>query len=243
MRAEPHFVVVHREMRHRAAELEEFLAGVAVALVLLHGVLDRLLGEAVLQLERGDRNAVDEQAEVERPLGLVAAVAELARDREAVLRVAFGSGGVAGRRCAIEEFDVMRPVLDPLAEHIDDTALANLALQPGQEFTPRRTPFGQRQRLGGLRLRRLQERRELDPINTELAVVVLGIAADPACSAIAARRFYDAAFFRRIARMTGERRADQAFQSSLGGIGGHASALFKWRPPSIPQAPSRLPQR
>ena len=69
VRAEPHLVVVHREVRHRAAELEELLAGGAVALVLLHGVLDRLLGETVLQLEGGYRQTIDEQAEVERPLG------------------------------------------------------------------------------------------------------------------------------------------------------------------------------
>ena len=50
----------------------------------------------------------------------------------------------------------------------------------GQELAPRRTPFVQPQRLGGLRLRGLQEYRELDPIDTELAVVVLGIAANPA---------------------------------------------------------------
>ena len=107
VRAKPHLVVIHGEVRHRAAELEQLLAGVAVALVLLHGVLDRLLGETVLQLECGDRQAVDEQADVKRPMGLVAAVAELARDREAVLGVAFSGEGVAGRRCAIEKFDVM----------------------------------------------------------------------------------------------------------------------------------------
>ena len=71
-----------------AAELEQQLARVAVALVLLDGVLDGLLGEAVLQLEGGDRQAVDEQAQVERELRLVRAVAELARDAEAVAREA-----------------------------------------------------------------------------------------------------------------------------------------------------------
>ena len=58
--------------------------GIAVALVLLDGVLGRLLGEVVLELEGGDRQAVDEEPEVERELGLVAAVAELAGDAEAV---------------------------------------------------------------------------------------------------------------------------------------------------------------
>ena len=91
MRAEAHLVIVHGEVHHAAAELEELLARVAVALVLLDGVLDRLLGQAVLQLEGGDRQAVDEEAEVERELRLVAAVAELAGDAEAV-------GGVARLR-------------------------------------------------------------------------------------------------------------------------------------------------
>ncbi len=84
VRAEAHLVVVHGEVHDAAAELEELLARVAVALVLLDGVVDRLLGQAVLQLEGGDRQAVDEEAEVERALRLVAAVAELARDAEAV---------------------------------------------------------------------------------------------------------------------------------------------------------------
>ena len=79
-------LVVDGEVDHAAAELEEQLARVAVALVLLDGVLDRLLGEAVLQLEGGDRQAVDEQAEVERELRLVAAVAQLPGDAEAVRR-------------------------------------------------------------------------------------------------------------------------------------------------------------
>ena len=64
--AHPHLAVVHREVHHAAAELEQPLARVAVALVLLDRVLDRLLGQAVLQLEGGDRQAVDEQAQVER---------------------------------------------------------------------------------------------------------------------------------------------------------------------------------
>ena len=131
MRAKPHFVLIHREVRHAASELEEFLAGVAVALVLFHGVLNRLLGETVLQLERGNRQAVDEQTEIECELSLVTAVAELACDREAVLGVAFSSDGIAGRRRTVEEFDVMRPILDPLAEHVDHAAPADLALEAG----------------------------------------------------------------------------------------------------------------
>ena len=58
-------LVVHGKMNDAATELEEQLTRVAVALVLLDGVVHRLLGEAVLELEGGDGQAVDEQAQVE----------------------------------------------------------------------------------------------------------------------------------------------------------------------------------
>ena len=180
VRAEAHLVLVHREVHHAAAELEQLLARVAVALVLLDGVGDRLLGQAVLQLEGGDRQAVDEQAQVERALRLVAAVAELARDAEAVGRVALGGLGVARRRRAVEEVDVVRAVLDPVAQHVDDAALADLALQPREELAPRRAVLAEVERLGDVRLRLAQEGRELREVDAVLAVVVLGRAADPA---------------------------------------------------------------
>ena len=75
-------LVVHGEVDHAAAELEQQLARVAVALVLLDGVLDGLLGQAVLELERRDRQAVDEERQIERMRRLVAAVAKLAGDAE-----------------------------------------------------------------------------------------------------------------------------------------------------------------
>ena len=130
----PHLAVVHREMHHAAAELEQPLARVAVAPVLLDGVLDGLLGEAVLQLEGGDGQAVDEQAQIERAARLVRAVGELARDREAVLRVQRLGLGVARRRRAVEQIEVQRPVLHALAQHVDDAALADLAGEAGQEL-------------------------------------------------------------------------------------------------------------
>ena len=96
MGTHPHLAVIDGEVDHAAPELEQALAGIAVALVLLDGVGDRLLGQAVLELERRDRQAVDEQPEVEGELRLVAAVAELAGDAEAVLGVPLRRGRVAG---------------------------------------------------------------------------------------------------------------------------------------------------
>ena len=75
MRAELHLVVVHREVGEAAAKLEEPLSRIAVPLVLLYGVVHRLLGQAVLQLEGGDGQTVDEQAQVQGKLRVVVAVA------------------------------------------------------------------------------------------------------------------------------------------------------------------------
>ena len=51
MRAEPHLLVVDREVRHAATQLEQVFPRVAVSLVLLLGIGHSLLREAVLQLE------------------------------------------------------------------------------------------------------------------------------------------------------------------------------------------------
>src|SRR6185312_1889956 len=132
--AEHHLGVVHGEMGEAAAEFEQLLARVAVTPVLLDGVLDGLLGQAVLELEGGDRQAVDEQRKIERVGGVVAAVAQLSGDGKTVQREELGGPAVAGRRRAVEQVYVMRTVLDPVPKHVDDAALADLALQPGKKL-------------------------------------------------------------------------------------------------------------
>ena len=222
--AEAHVALVHREVGHAAAELEQLLAGVAVILVLPHRIVNGLLGEAVLQLEREDRQAVDEEPDVERPLGVVAAVAELPDDGEAVLLEALLRPHVPGRRRAVEQVQVVRAVSDAVAQHVDGAALGDLALQPGEERAPRLPVLVERQRFGGVRLGGLQECRELDPIDAELAVVVVGIAAAPARAAVAGAGLRCPALLRWIAGMAGQRRADQAFEAAFAGVGRHTAA-------------------
>ena len=48
---ELHLVVVDGEVNQAASQLDELLTGVPLALVLLDGLIHRLLGQAVLQLE------------------------------------------------------------------------------------------------------------------------------------------------------------------------------------------------
>ena len=199
--AELHLALIHREVRDAAPELEQLLARVAILLVLQHRVVRRLLGEAVLQLEREHRQPVDEQPDVQRPLRLVPAVAKLPGNREPVLRESLLRLWVVLRGRAVEQIQLQRPVSDPVAQHVDRAALGNLALQPSQERTPRRTVLGQRQRVGSLRLRVPQKGRELHQVDTVLPVVVVEAATAPPDPAVTRRRVGYGALGRRIARM------------------------------------------
>ena len=74
-------------MDDTATEGEQRLARVAVAAVLLDGVFDRLLGQAVLLLKRRNRQTVDEQAQVQRAPRLIAAVRKLPSYAESIAGV------------------------------------------------------------------------------------------------------------------------------------------------------------
>ena len=98
-------------MGQAAAEPEQGLVGVAVPLVLFDGVGGRLFGEAVFELEGGDRQPVDKEAEVERELGVIAAVVELPGHAEAVLPVEPVGCGVVRGGGAVEEVETVFAVV------------------------------------------------------------------------------------------------------------------------------------
>ena len=67
-------------MHNAAAELEKPFAWVTVAFVLLDSVLDRLLCQAILELEGCDGQPIYEQAQIERTARLIHAIRKLARN-------------------------------------------------------------------------------------------------------------------------------------------------------------------
>jgi hypothetical protein len=77
---------------HQRPTAESDVGRVAIGSVLVLGVLDGLVREGVLQLGRRDRDAVDEEAQVEGPRRR-RLVRELARDCEAVGEVSLGQLG------------------------------------------------------------------------------------------------------------------------------------------------------
>ena len=87
--------------------------------------------------------------------------------------------GVARRGRAVEQVDVVRAVLDALAQHVDDAALGDLALQPGQELLAGRRVVGKVEGLGEAGLGCVQEALKLTNIYAIGTVIRLGVAANP----------------------------------------------------------------
>ena len=219
--AEVDLVLVDREVRHAAPEPEEGLARVAVPPVLQDGVVEGLLRETVLQLEGEDGEPVDEEPDVERALGIVPAVPELASDAELVLEEAPLGRRVLGGRRAIEEVEVVGAVLDPVAQDIDGAALADLALEAGEKLAACGAVFVEADSGSGVRLGGVEEGAELDQVDAVLAVVVVMVAGGPADAAVRGRTFPDGAAGRGIARVAGQGLADEPFEAAFGEVGRH----------------------
>jgi hypothetical protein len=123
--AELHLLFIHGEVHQAAGEGEQGLAGIAILFVLLNGVTDVLTGEVVLELKRGQRQAVDEQGQIEDAAALVAAVGELAGEAEAVLGEPLSGAGIARGGGAVEELDLVGAMANALAQHLHQAALAD----------------------------------------------------------------------------------------------------------------------
>ena len=219
--AEVHLLLVHREVRHAAPQLEEFLPGLAVPLVLLDGVFDGLLGEAVLQLEGGQGQAVDEQRQVEGAPGLVVAVVELPGDAEAVRGVLLHGLRVVRRRRAVEQLDVVPLVLEAVPQHVDGAVLADLPLEPGQELAPGRAVGLQLEGLGDLRLSGHEEAPELHQVYAVARVVVPRATQQPPRAAGHRSRSLRRLVLRHQGlRAAGHGADDGGFEAVFAGVGG-----------------------
>ena len=213
-------------MHHAAAKLKKLLARVAVAAVLLHRVLDGLLGEAVFQLEGGDRQAVDKQAQIERAACFVVTVGELARDRKTILGVQRLCLGVALGGCAVEQIEMPgRMMLNALAQYVDDAALADLGRDATEKFEAVDVlgviGIGHCQLLEGLGLGDAQESEELRHVKRVGAVVILCAACEVASAAVGRGRFGDPVRHDGKAIHAGHVAHDERFESLFAGVRGH----------------------
>ncbi|OPY88471.1 MAG: hypothetical protein A4E72_01337 [Syntrophus sp. PtaU1.Bin208] len=115
MGAHPHLVVVQGKMNGAAAELKEQFLFVAVASVLLDGVVHRLLGEPVFQFKGGNGKAVDEDRHVQGEGRFAFAVAERSRHAEDIGCKPFSGLHIARSRSSVEKVDGGRTMFDAAA--------------------------------------------------------------------------------------------------------------------------------
>ena len=131
-------VGIDREVHERAPPERDVLR-IAVLSVLLDRVLDGLAGEVVLQLRRRHRDAVEEEAEVDR-LGGVGVERQLPRDGQAVgVVVLHQLRRDAERGLPVGQPDLNVLIAHTMPQHIDGPALVDL---PGEALDE--TPPGER---------------------------------------------------------------------------------------------------
>ena len=171
-RAELDRLVVHGEMHHRPSEREQRLVRVAVLPVLLYRILSALLRQLVLQLEGNDGKPVDEHAEIERKPRRVGGVPELPRHAKDVFGEVRLGCGVLRPRQHVEHDEVRRIDLHALAQHVNDAALYDLAVQAVEELSLLLLARENAELRHLLRLRLAEETPEPRLVNGVLAVVV-----------------------------------------------------------------------
>ena len=178
MGTETHLVIVHSKMHGATAELEQQLLRVAVALILLHGIEYRLLGEFVLEFEGGNGQAVDEHGHIEGECRLNAAISQLTRDAEKVGREPFRRLHITRCRRAVEKVHMDRAVLDTAAQHLHHAALGDLALQAVQELSTLGAFLVDAERLIGVRLGSGEELQQLGQVDGMFPVKILRVSLD-----------------------------------------------------------------
>ena len=132
--------------------------------------------------------AVDERAQIKRPLRFLPTVTKLPRDAEAVGRVPGHGLDVFRRWRTVEQIKTQRPVFDPMPQHVDHTAPGDLPLQAGKEFLPRHA-----MRVLGIadaklrirvRLCGLEKGKQMPGIHRIFAIVVQRMARKPTRTAV-----------------------------------------------------------
>ena len=144
-------------------------------LVLINRVVHVLLGQLVFQLEGDDRQAVDEDAQIQRQLGCVGREMKLARDAEDVLRMQRCRGGVVHAGRHIEHDKAGGISLDAPAQHIHNAALGDLIAHAGEELRRLLRAGFQLELFHRVRLGVLQEAEQTHRVHSVFHVVVMAM--------------------------------------------------------------------
>ena len=173
---EVHEVGVHGEVGQTAPEGEERLPRITVVTVLADGVLDVLALERVLQFGGEDRQAVEEEDDIEAVVVRLA-VLQLPDDAELVgLVEPLGRLVQAGGGPEEGKLELAPGVLDPLAENVEGAPLADLGGEPLEETGLHVGAVLLLELLPLLGLGGVEEVQHHVGVQAERAVVVVGLA-------------------------------------------------------------------
>lgn len=120
-------------MRQTAAEGEEWVLGVAIETVLTDGILHGLPRKGVLEFGGEERQAVQEEDEIETLL-VLGTVVQLTHDGEEVGGVELLERFVeATHRTKVRKMEAAAVALDPCADHVEGAALLDLRRQSPEQ--------------------------------------------------------------------------------------------------------------
>lgn len=122
--------IIDSKVNHASFELEEEFPRIAIDLVLLDGIVGILFGELVFQFAGDDRQAVDENGQIEGEPGIVAGVHELTGNTENILIELLLRFGIVFGGGLIKEDQIPDGIeIDPFAENVDDAAFGDFATE------------------------------------------------------------------------------------------------------------------
>src|SRR5947207_2861600 len=125
---------VRGKVREATSEGQQRLSRIAVEHVLFHGVLDVLPRQRILQLGREDWDPVEEQTEVDREIGILGRVVELARDRKHIRQEeALDLGIEPARRVEKGELEGTAGISHAVPQHVERAAQLDFSCHPLQE--------------------------------------------------------------------------------------------------------------
>ena len=178
--------IIHGEVNHAPSKFEQGLPRIAVPLVLLDGIVDRLLGQTVFQLKRHHRQSVDERTQVQSSFRLFATVRKLPRDTESVLCMPLDRLLIFRRWRAVEQVEAQSAVLDAVSQDVDGPTARDFSLQASEELLASDVlpilEINNAELRSLIRLRGFKERKKLFDVHSEFAIIGLGMTSKPAAT-------------------------------------------------------------
>ena len=169
-----HFGIINGKVDHTAFETEKQLSGIAVKLILFDCIFHILLGQLIFEFTSDNRQTVDKNTEIKGKFRVVIGVSHLPGNAENVLSKEFCRLLVLFRRSHIEHYQRSRINGNTLAQHINNAAFGDFALQTVKELFALDFAGIDLQLGHFLRLSGIEKTEQADFINGIILVILVG---------------------------------------------------------------------